>query len=214
MVVALCGACTLAYDAGDFTPREAGVPTDAASPTPDTARPSEPPPIPDAARDTSAPAAVDRAAYPVGTRWWDGGRGANQHGYLVVVAPGRIDWTLARDAAKSIARGHLVTFASLDELTFVQDLVADTPEAFAVTALRRDGPWVGLQRTGSTLTSFSWATGEPYAHDPPMWSPGEPTDEAPGEPFVHFLGFTTSRTVLLNDTTVDALVMAYVAEIE
>ena len=93
-------------------------------------------------------------------------------------------------------------------------LLADTPDAFRITGLRRDGPWVGLSRQGAGLVAFAWVNGEPYAHEPKMWSSGEPTNEPPGEPYVHLLGFTTSKSVLLDDTSAAAPTTSYVVEIE
>lgn len=214
--VALLSACSLVYDAGAF--RSSDVPSAGADGAIGVEAPSKDADTGDAmvgdATIVQDASTIDRSVYPPATRWWEPGAGGNGHGYLVVVSPGTIPWEVARDAAKSIARGHLVTLTSLAELELVQALLADTPDAFRSTGLRRDGPWVGLSRQGAGLVAFAWVNGEPYAHEPKMWSSGEPTNEPPGEPYVHLLGFTTSKSVLLDDTSAAAPTTSYVVEIE
>ena len=87
---------------------------------------------------------------------WNTGEGGNGHRYEVVVPPGGITWTDAREAAEA-AGGHLATLTSQAEFDFVESLEHPTKG------------WVGGYRTGS---DWYWVTGESF--EAAQWCGGQP----------------------------------------
>ncbi len=216
--LAFAPACSLLYDAGTFATvaGDSSVPAKEEGLT-DATKESAAVVIDADAQDldSSAPGNdLDRTLYPADASYWERAANGNGHGYFVVRTSGRIDWPLARDAAARVPRGHLATFETFEEYLFVKDVVAAAAPAFVVRNLKRLGPWVGLERIAPGFLKLGWVTNTPYVHDAREWSSGEPSDEPPGEPYVAFLGFTTSSALALHDAIAAEDINAYVVEVE
>jgi hypothetical protein len=107
--------------------------------------------------------ATTTLAEPQQWRVTDGG---NDHWYDVIVVPGGITWTDAKDAADARAGSwHLATITSDAENTFVHNLFANTNSAI--------GPWIGayhyyygfLWDNGETFSYSNWCRDEPSGYD-------------------------------------------------
>jgi len=126
-------------------------------------------------------------ATPVQWRIEDGG---NDHWYEPVSLAQPIIWIDARDAAAA-ADGYLCTITSLEENTFVFNLVKDLPEMW--TFPNGDmGPWLGGYQDRSApdysepAGGWRWVTGEPFVYT--NWSGGGPNNMADAEDWLHFHG--------------------------
>lgn len=116
--------------------------------------------------------AVHAPGAPVQWRSEDGG---NNHWYnVVLIGEEGITWTEADLAAQGLGDGwHLATITSSAENAFVYGLVSELPEIWENWSGMGCGPWLGGYRTGSSVQSYAWVTGEPF--DYTNWGPYEPT---------------------------------------
>jgi len=153
---------------------------------------------------------------PAQTGWtqWTTGTGANNHWYLAVYVPGRINWADARSKAQALG-GDLATITSAAENTFVYALIND-PIFWDLlpNPTRVRGPWIGgFQPVGSPepAASWTWVSGEPWVHS--NWAPGEP-NQAQGfeEDHLHFYADGTVRQPTWNDLRQNQLVPGFVVE--
>jgi hypothetical protein len=215
--LAFAPACTLLFDAGTFATVAGDSSAPATEGLSDATTESAAVVLDADAQDSDSSAQrndLDRTLYPADASYWERAASGNGHGYFVVNASGRIDWPLARAAAARVPRGHLATFETFEEYLFVKGVVAAVASAFVVRQLKRLGPWVGLERIAPGYVKLGWVTDAPYVHDTREWLSGEPNDEPPGEPYVAFLGFTTSSQIALHDAIAAEDINAYVVEVE
>ena len=95
---------------------------------------------------------------PIQWRVEDGGNG---HWYRAVNPSSLVSWYEARDQCEAVG-GHLVTFTSAEEHSFVYDRLASNAVLWHGQKCNciAVGPWIGLRRIDGEWT---WVTDEPAA---------------------------------------------------
>lgn len=77
------------------------------------------------------------------------------------------------------------------------------------------GPWLGaFQPPGSTEPGggWTWLTGEPFAYAP--WESNEPSNDAPGESYLHYFDRSGGRAETWNDYYDDEKLPGFIVELE
>jgi hypothetical protein len=153
--------------------------------------------LPDGGAADAADAARIVKAPPTATFWSENG-----HAYEVISTSNALTFDNARLNAEEKG-GHLVTFSSLAESTFVKQLMSKASASEA---------WIGAYQTpGSTEPDggWAWVTGEPWAFT--RWDTGEPSNNEGNEDFA-----VARASGEWNDSTATAsyLVSDYVIEYE
>jgi hypothetical protein len=118
---------------------------------------------------------------PIQWRVEDGGNG---HWYQAVNPSSLVSWYEARDQCEAVG-GHLATFTSAEEHSFVYERLASNPMLWHGQKCNciAVGPWIGLRRIDGEWT---WVTDEPAAFF--SWHPGEPWEDTH---YVRFFSYAT-----------------------